>query len=82
MGYFYIKHISRCSLELIDNAQGVTARDKLYFLYKSDSSRSCSVEISRIDCQRRGALNRLGTQIMKPLSSEVVVQDQNDSKNS
>lgn len=82
MDCFYVNIISQCSLKVAENAHVVAARDKLYFLYESNSCRSCRVEILCIGGQGRGALNRLGTQVLQPLSSKVVVQDQSNSKDS
>ena len=63
------------------NVHIVAARDELYFLYESDSRRSCRVEILCIGCQGRGALYRLDTQIVQPLSSKVVIQSQSANEN-
>ena len=82
MDCFYVNIISWCLLEIAGDAHVVTARDELYFLYKRDSCRSCRVEILCTGSQGRGALDRLDTQIVQPLSSRVVVQGQSDGENS
>lgn len=78
----YVDLISRGLHDVSRNAHIVTARYELYFLYKSDCCRCYSVEILSVGRQGRGALNRLDTQIVQPLSSKVVVQGQSDSENS